>query len=404
MPARLTILLSTTLWLSLLSSCVAYADVVTDWNITARNIVVEAKLHTPPANRLMGLVHTAIFAAANSVSGEYPQSLGLAPSPGASVDSAVASACFWSLTALLPKQRTTIEAAYSKALKTVPDGPNKDAGILAGKKAAEAVLATRASDGADLQETYRPLTTAGGYVPTVIPAVPAWPKRQPWLLASAAQFRPTAPPALDSRAWARDFNEVKEMGAVNSTKRTKEQTAMALFWEATLPPIYHGLVHSVALQAGRSPTQNARLFAVITQATDDALIAVFEAKYHYAFWRPITAIRNADQDNNKTTQRDASWTPYISTPMHPEYPCAHCVVAATVGTILEAEVGDNPMPVLTTTSTTAHGATRSWSTIKHFIQEVSDARIYDGVHYRSSTEAGNKMGRRIGALAVSSFE
>jgi hypothetical protein len=143
---------------------------------------------------------------------------------------------------------------------------------------------------------------------------------------------------------------------------------------------------------------------MVTQATDDAMIAVFEAKYYFGFWRPITAIRNADIDGNDATVRDASWTPYIPTPMHPEYPCAHCVVASTVGAILKAEVGENPMPVLSTRSDTANNAMRSWPDIESFVQEVSEARIYDGVHYRSSTVVGNIMGEKIGELAVKTHQ
>lgn len=395
---------STILWLALCGSSVVQADVVTDWNVTARDIVVDAKLYTPPANRVMGIVHTAIYVAANSVTREYPMSVEVEPMPGASLDAAIAAAAHVSLRELLPQQAVAVDAAFDDALQRVADGPAKRDGILAGRQAAQAILALRADDGGNLPEAYRPYTTAGIYVPTVVPAVPAWPERKPWLLESAAQFRPGAPPALDSAAWARDFEEVRELGRVDSETRTTEQTAMALFWEATLPPIYHGVVHSVATQKGRSPTRNARLFALVTQATDDAMIAVFDAKYHYAFWRPITAIRNADIDGNDATEREAGWAPYIPTPLHPEYPCAHCVVAATVATILEAEVGDEPMPLLATSSTTANGVTRTWDSIDEFIQEVSDARIYDGVHYRTSAEVGNAMGRMIGELAARTFE
>lgn len=379
-------------------------DVITEWNITARNIVVESKLYTPPANRLMAIVHTAVYESVNSITQEYPQGdIKLIVEQGASVSAAVASANHVSLLRLLPKQQSTIEKAYLMALKTIPDGTAKELGIAAGKRAAEAVLTARVNDGSNSADLYRPHTTAGNYVPTVIPAVPHWPNRQPWLLDSASQFRPEAPPALRSKVWVRDFNEVKEMGAANSSKRDKEQTAMAKFWEATLPPVYHGLVHSIANQEGRTPTQNARLFALVTQASDDALIAVFDAKYHYAFWRPITAIRNADIDGNESTKRDAAWTPYIPTPMHPEYPCAHCVVAATVGAIINAEVAGGTLPLLTTSSATANGATRSWSSIEDFVKEVSLARIYDGVHYRTSTEVGNAMGVKIGENAVMKF-
>src|SRR4029453_1090123 len=165
------------------------------------------------------------------------------------------------------------------------------------------------------------------------------PGRKPWLLDRADQFRPGPPPTLTSAVWARDYNETKELGGKNSTRRTAEQTAIARFWEATLPPIYLGVVRSVATLPGREVTQNARLFAAVTQATDDAYIAIFDAKYHYNFWRPITAIRNGDIDGNDATDRDPAWLPFIDTPMHPEYPCAHCIVSATVATVLLAEIG-----------------------------------------------------------------
>ncbi|HWU71174.1 MAG TPA: vanadium-dependent haloperoxidase, partial [Pseudoxanthomonas sp.] len=195
----------------------------------------------------------------------------------------------------------------------------------------------------------------------------------------------------------------KAMGAKNSTARSAEQTAVARFWEATLPPIYYGVVRSVADMPGRDVTRNARLYATVAQAVDDALIAVFDAKYHYGFWRPITAIRNGDNDGNNATERDASWVPFIDTPMHPEYPCAHCIVASTVGTVLKAELGDTPPPRLTTTSYTSGDAARSWTSIDAFVDEVSNARIWDGVHFRNSTEVGKAMGRQVGELAAQRY-
>jgi hypothetical protein len=138
----------------------------------------------------------------------------------------------------------------------------------------------------------------------------------------------------------------------------------------------------------------------VTQASDDAFIAVFDAKYHYTFWRPVTAIRNGDRDGLEATERAPAWTPFIDTPMHPEYPCAHCIIASTVATVLRAELGTGPTPMLTTTSSTAGGAARSWKSLDDFVREVAEARIYDGVHYRNSTEVAVAMGRRIGDLAV----
>ena len=141
----------------------------------------------------------------------------------------------------------------------------------------------------------------------------------------------------------------------------------------------------------------------MTQASDDALVAVFDAKYHFELWRPVTAIRNGDLDGHDATSRDPSWTPFIETPMHPEYPCAHCVVAGAVAAVLAAEVGASPLPRLSTKSPTAGGAEHSWTTLEAFEEEVANGRVWDGVHYRFSTETGREMGRRVGALAAERF-
>jgi hypothetical protein len=220
-----------------------------------------------------------------------------------------------------------------------------------------------------------------------------------------AQFRPHPPPALGSERWARDFNEVKALGAKHSKSRTAAQTEIARFWEEVMPPIYHGVVRSVAEMPGRDLTRNALLFAAVTQATNDALIAVFDAKYHYGFWRPVTAIRNGDMDGNDATMRDPSWVPFIDTPMHPEYPCAHCIISGAVSAVLQAEIAeqDGEVPLLRTASRVAGNLARSWKTLDEFTQEVANARIYDGVHYRNSAEIGTAMGKQIGELAVARF-
>jgi hypothetical protein len=403
-PAQHQLIVALAIIASLLDVPTAKADTVTEWNIRDGEIITAAGLETPQANRVMAIAHTAAYAAANAISQRYP-AIGakLKPVPGASIDAAITAAHRTTLMQLVPLQGAAIDSAYQAALSKIADGPAKIAGIGVGEMAAAIVLAERADDGAAARESYRPHTNAGVYVPTAIPAAPQWPLRKPWLMSSPSQFRPGPPPRLTSALWERDYNEIKSMGAKNSSNRSAEQTDIARFWEATLPPIYHGLVRCVATMPGRDVMQNARLFAAVTQATDDALIAVFDAKYRYAFWRPVTAIRNGDIDGNDRTERDSSWTPFIGTPMHPEYPCAHCIVAATIGAVLQAEIGDGPLPTLTTTSSTANGAARSWPGIDAFVQEVANARIYDGVHYRNSTEVAAAMGRQIGALAVIRF-
>jgi hypothetical protein len=207
---------------------------------------------------------------------------------------------------------------------------------------------------------------------------------------------------LTSAIWARDYNEIKAIGGRTSTQRTPEQTAIARFWEATAPVVYWPIARSVATAPGRDVTDNARLFAVAAMAMDDALIAVFDAKYTYNLWRPVTAIRNGDIDGHDATERDPGWTPFIGTPMHPEYPCAHCIVSGALGGVLAAEIGSGPTPRLSSASPTAEGAVRTWASVDHFMKEVAQARIYDGVHYRHSTEVGSAMGRKIGELVVRS--
>jgi hypothetical protein len=379
----------------------ASADAITDWNVKAGEIIVESKLGTPPAIRVMATVQTATYEAVNAITRRDPVSrFHVESAKDASVDAAVAAAHRATLAKLIPSQQASIDAAYRNALAGINDGAAKTAGITIGERAAAAVLAARADDGAGTPESYRPHTTAGAYVPTTMPAVPQWHQRKPWLMASAAQFRPGPPPALTSDRWSRDYNEVKLIGGRTSESRSAEQAEIARFWEYSLPPIYYGVVRSVAYTPGREVTENARLFAAVAQAMDDAMIGVFEAKYHYNFWRPATAIRNGDLDGNPATERDASWAPFVEPPMHPEYPSGHAILAAAVAAVLKADVGRSPMMPLTTTSPTAKGAARRWSSVDDFVREVSDSRIYAGIHYRAATEAGAAMGKQIGELAV----
>ena len=380
----------------------ANADVITDWNAKTHGFIGEAKLGTPPAVRLMAIVQTAAHAAAtladgiNTANQANPTARGNA---GASVEAAVAAANRAALVKLLPAQQAAIDAAYQSALTAIADGASKAAGIAAGEKAAADVFAQRADDKPGA-EAYRPYTGAGIYVPTAAPAVPTWSQRKPWLMTSVTQFRPAAPPGLTTDAWAAQYNEVKAIGSQGSTQRTPVQTEIAHFWEYSLPSIYYGVVRSVADQPGRDIVRNARLYAAVAQAMDDAMISVFEAKYHYNFWRPSTAIRNGDMDGHDGTQRDASWTSLIDAPMHPEYPSGHGILAGAVGAVLKADVGAGSMPVLSTSSPSAKGATRRWISVDDFVREVGDSRVYAGIHYRVSIDAGADMGRRIGELAA----
>lgn len=380
------------------------ADAVIDWNVRICNIVTDADLPTPYANRAMAIVHTAVYEAVNAITKKYSErGSRLEAPPDASIEAAVAAASRTTLLDLLPSQKTAIESAYQAALSKIPDGKSKADGIAIGEKAAKAILSSRADDGVDIQESYRPQTVAGAYVPTTLPIVSQWPQRKPWVMTSASQFRPGPPPELTSEVWARDYREIKRLGAKNGSQRTTEQTEVARFWETTGPTIYHGIIRSVAQMPGRDVMRNARFFAAVTRAVDDAMIAVFDAKYHYNFWRPITAIRNGDIDGNSATDRDPVWTPFIPTPMHPEYPCAHCIVAGCVGAVIKAELGPGVATRLTTSSPTANGTVHSWTSVEDFTREVENGRVFDGVHFRNSAEVGTRMGRQIGELAAAKY-
>jgi hypothetical protein len=380
----------------------AHADVVTDANAKAADVV--SRIPAPPITvRMMAIVQVSVFESVNAITGRYPAYRAkMTAAPGASVEAAVASATRTALLKLLPAQQAAIDADYQALLGRVPDGPAKVAGIAVGEQAANAIVALCADDGMVAPDVYRPHAAAGVYVPTVGPAVPHWGKRRPWAMTRGDQFRPGPPPSLTSDTWVRDYNEIKAIGSRNSTQRTPEQTAIAKFWEATAPAVYWPIARSVAAVPGREVTDNARLLAVAAMAMDDALIAVFDGKYTYNLWRPVTAIRNGDLDGNNATDRDPGWTPFIETPMHPEYPCAHCIVAGALGAVLEAEIGSGPTPTLSSASSTAGGAVRTWASVGDFTKEVAQARIYDGVHYRFSTEVGSAMGKKIGELAVKS--
>lgn len=379
-------------------ACDARADVVIDANARAAAIVSTVQA-TPIAVRAMAIVQVSVFDAVQSITRRHdPLIVTSTAPPGASVEAAVAAATRTSLLALVPAQKDVIETDYEARLAALPDGAAKTDGVAAGERAATAVLAARASDGADAPDRYRPRTAPGVYVPTARPLLPHWGQRKPWLMTEGSQFRPAPPPPLDGDVWQRDLSEVASIGGRTSARRTVEQTAIARFWETTSPAVYWQVVRSVAIARDADTNDHAFLLASAAMAMDDALISVFDAKYAYEFWRPVTAVRNAPKG-----VRDPGWEPLVETPMHPEYPCAHCIVSAAVGEVLEESIGDGPSPLLHSTSPTGGGTERTWTSVVDFVREVSEARIYAGVHYRNSTEVGQAMGRRIGELARRRF-
>jgi len=377
----------------------AHADVVADWAEKTTEIATEG----PNTMRTIALAENAVYEAVNAITARYPRDKAdLGEAQSASIDAAVAAASRAVLLHEAPLLAKQTDDAYNKAVGAIADNAARARGISVGERAAADVIGKHTEDIGEI-EPYRPLTSPGVYVPTTFPLGYAVAQHRPWFLKSAAQFRPGPPPALKSALWAKDYNEIKVVGSATSTVRTQEQTAIARFWATALPDVHMGVVHSVARSSGREVTRNARLYAAVTAALNDTEISVFEAKYHYQFWRPITAIRNGDRDDNDATERDANWAPLIVTPIQPEYPCAHCMIASTIAAVIRADIGSGPMPTLMTTSNTAPGVTRQWTRTEDLVQEVSNARMWDGVHYRNSTEVGNRMGEQVAAVIVAAY-
>jgi hypothetical protein len=382
-----------------LAAFTARADTVADW----ADITTEIATDGPNTIRTIALTQSAVYEAVNAITKRYPRDLAkLGVADGASIDSAIAAASHAILLHEALELRPAIERAYQKMLDKKPDDDARRKGIAVGERAAADVLSKHTNDIGAI-EPYRPYTTPGEYVVTTFPLGYAVAQHKPWFLKSASEFRPGPPPALKSDVWARDYNELKSIGAAESTTRTIEQTKIGQFWATALPDVHVGVVSSLARAPGREITRNARLFAAATGALNDTEIAVFEAKYHYHFWRPITAIRNGDIDDNPKTDRDPNWNPLIVTPIQPEYPCAHCMIASTIATVIRADIGKESLPTLSTRSNTLPGVTRQWTTTEDLVKEVSLGRMYCGVHYRYSTEVGNKMGEQVGTVVAKAY-
>jgi hypothetical protein len=351
----------------------------------------------PPAERITAMTHLAMFDAINSIERKYrPYLVQLAVAPTTSREAAAAAAAGTVLAAVDPRGPAEMKTALTTYLAAIPNSADKEAGVKLGEAVAAKFLEARANDGAKAPDTYRPRTAPGVYVPTAPLAAPQWGGVKPFALTSASQFRPAPPIALDSEEWAANYNEVKDVGGRNSIKRSARQTEDARFWLAVDGRIYYPVITGIVAAKKPSLIDSARLFALGAVARADTLIAVFDAKYQYEFWRPVTAIRNGDIDGNEATERDAAWQPVGPTPMHPEYPCAHCISSAGLAGVVQTVLGTAEMPEVAMESPTLPGVVHRWTDVHAFTDECSQARILAGLHYRFSVKAGEDMGYKIG--------
>jgi membrane-associated phospholipid phosphatase len=382
---------------ALLIATLAHADVVTDWNNAALDAIRNGHTAPPIASRSLAILHISIHDAVNGIVRTYDQYLvqGAVPA-SASREAAASTAAHEALVNLSPTAASSFDALHAAILATIPDGPQKTAGIVWGEFVAEQILAARANDGSDAIVPPPGGSGLGVWVPTP-PAflpylLPQWGFVMPFAMSSSSQFRPPGPPSLDSQRYASDYNEVKELGAAVGSTRTDVQTQIALFWAdgtgtETPPGHWNSIAQILAAAQGNTLEENARLFALLNIAMADAAICAWDAKYTFDFWRPVTAIAFAEPELN--------WMSFIVTPPFPDYVSGHSTFSGAAATVLPWFFGTNDLP-FTTGSDFLPGVYRSFSTCLDAAEEAAMSRIYGGIHFRSASEDGLQAGINIG--------
>jgi hypothetical protein len=357
----------------------------------------------------MGIAHVAIYDATVAIDGGYKP---YAPTPtapaGTSPEAAIATAAYDTLSGLQPQlgaSQTILDNDYAAYIAAIPDGNAKANGIAIGEQVARAVVALRVNDGrgcaTTLADLGQPAPGPGIWQPGPGPVGLCLPGMRPLALRSASQFRPDGPNALTSRRYADDLNLTKELGRIDSATRTQEQTGQALFWtDHDIRQWNDGLLR-LAASRGLDQEQTARMLAMAHVAGGDAMIACFDAKYHYWFWRPFQAIPQADADGNPRTAADPTWLPLGTTPNFPEYPSAHACHSTAVVTALDAFFGTDKIP-FTLDSRVTH-ATREYKRLHDVVSDVDAARVLVGFHFLSSDLAGSRLGRKVARYVADHF-
>jgi len=383
------------LWLG---SAVATADVVLDWNVIAVNTAVANKANSYAQARYGAIVQLAVFEAVNSITYQYQPYLGTITAPAdSSPEAAAIEAAYQVLNTYFPASQATLYTAYVNSMAAIPDGQPKTDGIATGDAAAAAMIALRANDGSSPPQFKVP----GSPVPGEWQATPScpvvngiasgtgfqWQNVTPFGITSASNFLLDPPPALTSHAYARAYNEVMTVGGVNSTQRPPDRANVALFYAATSPPqVFNQAAVQVAVAQGRSLSENARDLALINMAISDSLVASFFNKYYYNFWRPETAIHASG---------DPGWAPFIVTPCFPSYPSNHGSASNAAAEVMRRIYGDDGLSI-TLTNPAVPTIVLQYTSFKQITADISDARVYGGIHYRTDQDAGAQLGRAVG--------
>lgn len=385
-------------------------DEVVQWNKTLLTIVRTpgAQPATVHATHSFAILHAAIYDAVNAIDATHEPFLVRVEhvSPQASQEAAASSAAHEVLLALYPTFQTQLDAQLEQSLAQIPDGKDKTVGIDVGKAVARATLIMRMDDGSAATPIPYVFGTAPGDYQSTPPNFPKqpvftqWPGVEPFVLERANQFRPGLPPALTSAEYTKVFNEVQSLGIGNSLTATPEQVLIGQFWNGAIQNYWNEITQTAAQARHLSTAQSARVFALLNLTLADEVIAFYDAKYTYNFWRPVTAIRAADNDGNPQTAADPNWLPRAgNTAADPSYPGAHATISAGGAFVLNAFFGNRPFH-LDVTSEVLPGVVRSFDSFAAVEKEASVSRVYAGQHFRSDEDAGERLGRAVADFAV----
>jgi hypothetical protein len=393
----------------LFGTAIAKADAVLDWNEIAVNTGIASGQNPFAQARYAAIVQLAVFEAVNAIDGDYRPYIGSIVAPhGASPDAAAIQAAYRVLSTYFTDSTsvTLLDAARKKSLALVPDGDAKNKGIAAGDAAANAMIALRANDGSSPAQFKIPGPTVPGEWQAT-PSCPIvngvavglffqWQNITPFGIRSVHEFLLDPPPALMSHKYAKAYNEVMAVGDVNSAERPQDRADVALYYAASSPTqVFNQAARQVAREQQRSLSENARALALINMAINDSLVASFFNKYHYNFWRPETAIREGDTDGNRKTDADPNFRPFIVTPCFPSYPSNHgsgSNGAAEVMRRLYGEAGHS----ITLSNPAVPNIILQYTSFREITDDISDARVYGGIHFRTDQIAGARLGRAVG--------
>jgi hypothetical protein len=374
-------------------------DAVITWNMIMLRTVITNGQQSPPASFVYGAyVQAAVYNAAVAIEGGYKAyESNLPRNPSASLESAVATAAHDVLVHYFPLQQAALDADYAASLTVIKDGAAKSAGVQLGAAAADELITLRTGDGLNANIGFTMPAPAPGVwqLPAgVNPLVPWMSRLRPFMLQSPDQFRPGPPPSLTSNRWAKQYNEVLLYGRAASAVRTSEQTTIARFWSSVPLTQYNLAYQQIASTRQLSALQTARLMVMGNMVGADALIGCFDAKYHYLFWRPAFAIPQGDNDGNPNTSADPSFVPLLSTPAHPEYPSAHGCATSAQAEVFAKFLRTQHIGV-TIPSTVAGIFARYYDNTNDLTEEIIDARVWAGIHWRGSDVAGADLGRKV---------